>query len=182
MCYVRPYNITECYFVLINPFRSWYITLSAAAACRTQRINYCRRNASRITIWNRDFTRYDHERGITFSFALCSLSVPHARPFRTIALTVQITVHSKNGFKRDWVINLKLVANCRPFTERAKCLMSKWDNQFCHFLQFSYVLSLAGQMRRTSGLQDQSVHILMSSSYRLSVHVIQSTTSGGNLR
>jgi len=26
ICYVRQYNIAECYFILINPFRSWYIT------------------------------------------------------------------------------------------------------------------------------------------------------------
>jgi len=116
---------------------------SAAATRRTQRINYCRHNASRITIWNRDFTRHDHERGITFSFALYSLSVAvlHAHPFRTIALTIQIIVHSKNGFKRDWVINLKLVANCCPFTERAKRPTSKWNNQFCHFPQSICVVS-----------------------------------------
>lgn len=109
---------------------------------KTQRINYCRRNASRITIWNRDFTRYDHERGITFSFTRAlALSVPvHfiSRPFRAIAPAVQIAVHSKNGFKQDWVINLKSVANCRPFMKRAKRPACKWDNQFCHFPQPIY--------------------------------------------
>lgn len=136
---------------------------SAAAARGTQRINYCRRNASRITIWNRDFTRHDHERGITFSFTLCSLSVPvlHARPFHTTALTVKITVHSKNGFKRDWVINLKSVANCRPFTERAKRPTSKWDNQFCHFPQSICVVSSLVKRGERVGFNEAG-HILMS--------------------
>jgi len=152
---------------------------STVAARGTQRINYCRRNASRITIWNRDFTRHDHERGITFSFALCSLSVLHTRPFRTIASTVQITVHSKNGFKRNWVINLKSAINWPPIAAHLQNVQNvSRASRIISFVTFlSSVCCLAGKARRTNRFQrGQSVHILMS----LVIYII--TISGCNLQ